>query len=146
MIFSEIPYFCMINQRLSRWMESNAFSKSMKFMYKLACHLVTIMNIKKVINCTTCSFVILVIGQSKFKINSRANSLKVISHTMSDRNNIPQSVKDLQILLVAVAKIYNHLPIAVDQKDTHRIKMFLQQSHLLAVHTKQPFLATSLFF
>ena len=65
---------------------------------------------------------------------------------MSDRNNIPHSVKDLQILLVVVAKIYKHLPIAVDQKDTPRIKMFLQQSHLLAVHTKQPFLATSLFF
>ena len=41
MVFSGIPYFRMIKQRLSRWMESNTFSKFMKFMYKLACHSLT---------------------------------------------------------------------------------------------------------
>ena len=52
------------------------------------------MNINKVINYTTCSFAILnmrlVIGQSRFKIDSRANSLKVTSNTMSEINNIPR--------------------------------------------------------
>ena len=52
------------------------------------------MNINKVINYTTCSSVILnvrlVIGQSRFKIDSRANTLKVTSNTMSEINNIPR--------------------------------------------------------
>ena len=36
-----MQYFRMINHKLSWWMESNAFSKSMKFTYKLACYSLT---------------------------------------------------------------------------------------------------------
>jgi predicted phosphatase len=105
--------------------------------------MITTMRINKVIGYTIRSFLVLnmrlVICQSRYKISGGADSLQITSHTKGKINNILRSTrKRLTSIIYDLLWRWN--------EKTHALGMikFLQQSHLLAVHSMQPSPVSSL--